>query len=203
MSTVFMAFFSKHFKTMLMAVVALFAFSILMKGCQPSPNRIWNWTRTRIINRGDGNWFDWRKRDEVTIDDVDDVDEDGRRRWNLQEDNSMQVGTSQEEPTKEKGMLNNDTMTWVLVIGGGLLAVWFLVLTPEQRERLNIFKSQGGGTVTGSTPEKVVPVEMRADLIEAYCLLFDHIKDNPAKKALNDVVLPKVMTADQDASSEN
>jgi len=103
----------------------------------------------------------------------------------------MQPGEDEQALSKDESM--GDTFTWVLVIGGGLVAVWFLVLTPEQRDKINPFKKDEGSTAT--PVKKVTPTNMRADLIEAYCLLFDNIADDAAKKSLNDVVLPKVMTA--------
>lgn len=201
-------FISKNFKTVFIGVMCLFAFAILVQGCN-KPSRVWNWNRTRIFNRGDGNWFDWRSRNKKERDDGTEIDEDTgerRRRWNLFRDDGLQTGEN-EQPIQKKGEGMNDTVLLLLVVGGGLAAIWFLVLTPEQRDNINPFKKkEGGGEPARSEPSTVLaapvqkieqPEGIREDLFHAYCLLFDNIEDQAAKTALNDHVLSKVMTIDQ------
>lgn len=196
------AFFAKHFKVIAIAIVFLLSFMILVNGCT-RPSRIWNWTRTRIFNRGDGNWFDWRndRRKEEDKEDKDgnadgDEDDSGRRRWNIFRDTGMQ---DQDSQALEQESEMNDTVMTILVIVGGLAAVWFFVLTPAQREKLNPFRGTAAATTTtaakAATAAPPVTSDTRAILINAYCILYDTIEDDATRKALTESVLPKVMTA--------
>ena len=64
---------AKNFKTIFIGAIFLLCFVVLITSCN-KPSRVWNWNRTKINNRGDGNRIDWRNK--VDKDDKKNVEDD-------------------------------------------------------------------------------------------------------------------------------
>lgn len=196
----------KHFDKLLIAGCLLIAFGFLVNGCT-RPEQTWNWTKTRIWNRGDGNWFDWRSKPEkkdatpspkptpAPLPPDDDKPDGGRRPWHIFRDNA-DVGdvaspTVLEQETNP--MFLNDSNAPIILVLAGVIGFWFFVLTPEQRAKWNPFKTSGGGTAKTT--------QVRKSMFDAYCVLFDSIPDTAIRDTLQKNVLPYVIEQEKKAAA--